>query len=375
MNFFAPNRPNSALDPFMRYMLREVAAGVGVSYESLSRDYSQSNYSSSRLALLDDRDLWRMLQLWFIRSFRMECHREWLQQAVLARALPSISVEQYAADPLKFEAVRFKPRGWSWIDPQKEADARKTAVRAGFDTITNVIAETANGRDLEDVLRERRRELDLAAKFNLDFDTDVIAGAPAATGPTPAADPQSEDTGPQARVARLLGNALMKAELDGEARGREDVTAEAIASIARAVDEHSSVINIAPPAITVESPIVNVEAAKAAVVNVAPPNVTIEPTVVNVAAPVVNVEAARVPEVNVAAPIVNVAAPNVSMEPAQITLAPPAGKSVRTVTEWTDDGMPKTVEETIGYNSRKRVRTVTAWTEDGLPQTVEESDG
>ena len=27
------------------------------SYESLSRDYSQSNYSSSRLAILDDRDL------------------------------------------------------------------------------------------------------------------------------------------------------------------------------------------------------------------------------------------------------------------------------------------------------------------------------
>ena len=73
-NFHAPNRPNPSLDPFMRYMLREVAAGLGVSYESLSRDYSQSNYSSSRLALLDDRDLWRVLQQWWVRSFREPLH-------------------------------------------------------------------------------------------------------------------------------------------------------------------------------------------------------------------------------------------------------------------------------------------------------------
>src|SRR5262249_322682 len=47
--FVSPNRPNSALDPFMRFLLREIAAGTGISYESLSRDYSQSNYSSTRL--------------------------------------------------------------------------------------------------------------------------------------------------------------------------------------------------------------------------------------------------------------------------------------------------------------------------------------
>ena len=59
-----PKRPNNSFDPFMRIMLRDVASGLGVSYESLSRDYSQSNYSSSRLSLLDDRDRWRVLQQW-----------------------------------------------------------------------------------------------------------------------------------------------------------------------------------------------------------------------------------------------------------------------------------------------------------------------
>ena len=171
-NFIAPNRPNPNMDPFMRLMLREVAAGVGTSYESISRDYSQSNYSSSRLALIDDRDLWRTLQQWFIRNFREPIRREWLQQAVLSRAIKKISIDEYANAPEKFQAVRFKPRGWSWVDPTKEVDAYKKAIRAGFMTVGEVISLTGGGRDLEDVLRERKQELEMMANMGLKFDTE-----------------------------------------------------------------------------------------------------------------------------------------------------------------------------------------------------------
>lgn len=171
-NFVNPNRPNSNIDPFMRLMLREIAAGVGTSYESLSRDYSQSNYSSSRLALIDDRDLWRVIQAWFIRNFRNPVHKEWLQQAVLARAIERITAEDYALNARKYSAVQFKPRGWTWIDPESEVDAYKEAVKAGFTTTTEVIALTGGGKDIEDVLDERRHELDMMAEKNLVFDTD-----------------------------------------------------------------------------------------------------------------------------------------------------------------------------------------------------------
>ncbi|HMU54846.1 MAG TPA: phage portal protein [Nitrospira sp.] len=186
-NSFSPNRPNAQLDPFMRMMLREVAAGVGCSYESLSRDYSQSNYSSSRLALLDDRDLWRVLQLWFIRSFRQRLHKIWLQQAVLAGAIQSINVQEYAANPRKFEAACFKPRGWSWVDPTKEVNAYKEAVRCGFTTNSAVIAATGDGRDLEDVLDEREAELEQMAEAGLQFDTDPnVPSAAKETAKNPA---------------------------------------------------------------------------------------------------------------------------------------------------------------------------------------------
>ena len=189
LEFHAPNRPNTALDPFLRYMLREVASGIGVSYESLSRDYSQSNYSSSRLALLDDRDLWRVLQQWWVRAFREPLLRDWMDAAVLARAIPEIAVESYAADRERFLSVSWKLRGWSWIDPTKEVEAYKEAVRCGFTTVQAVIEQTGGGADLEDVLEQRRQELDDMAALNLVFDTDptIPAANPAAKAQPPAA--------------------------------------------------------------------------------------------------------------------------------------------------------------------------------------------
>lgn len=209
LNFVNPNRPNAALDPFLRYMLREMAAGVGASYESLSRDYSQSNYSSSRMALLEDRDSWRAVQQWFIRAFRERVHRAWLQQAALARAVTGISVVDYATDPAKFAAASFKPRGWSWVDPTKEVAAYKEAVKAGFTTVADVVAQTSGGQDLEEVLKQRRRELDEMEALDLEFDTDPDAYMPPEPAPAEASAPAApvpeptDDTADEP-VARFL---------------------------------------------------------------------------------------------------------------------------------------------------------------------------
>lgn len=198
-----PNYPNDTFDPFTRAALRGIAAGVGVSYESLSRDYSQSNYSSSRLALLDDRDLWRTLQTWWIRAFREPLHREWMQAAVLVRAIPVIDLMDYAVQPAKFSAAKFKARGWSWVDPTKEVAAYKEAELAGYITKTQIIANTGGGADIEDVLRERQREMDLLAQYGIETDTTHPA-EPAAPAVPPAPDNEDEeDPGADDTPARL----------------------------------------------------------------------------------------------------------------------------------------------------------------------------
>ena len=169
---FNASTPNPAVDPFLRYMMRKMAIGVGVSYESLSRDYSQSNYSGSRMGLLDDRDLYRVLQGFVARNLRQDVHREFCEAAWLVGKLRFGT--DYTTNPGKYEAVRFKPRGWSWIDPAKEVAAYKMAVRNGFMTQGDVIAQTANGMDIEDVLKQRREELDMAAELELVFDSDPL---------------------------------------------------------------------------------------------------------------------------------------------------------------------------------------------------------
>ncbi|MEY8688332.1 MAG: phage portal protein [Leptothrix sp. (in: b-proteobacteria)] len=205
---FDPSSANPAIEPFMRYMLRSFAAGVGISYESLSRDYSQSNYSGSRMGLLDDRDNWRILQQWLITSLHQEVFEAWVQMAVLGGGL---NLPAYESLPHLYHDVRWMPRGWDWVDPAKEVAAAKAAVRAGFMTAGDVIA--AKGGDYEDVYRQRRRELDLADEYNLVFDTNPAqvndkgaeqgaaaqpdsAAAPASGG-GPTADPPAGDSASQ----------------------------------------------------------------------------------------------------------------------------------------------------------------------------------
>lgn len=212
----SPTAPNPNLDPFMKYMIKEVCAGIGVSYASLSCDFSDSNYSSSRLSLLEDRDNWRTAQSWLIEDFRAIVHRDWIQQAVFARDIRSISVDEYMGNVEKFEAVRFRPRGWGWVDPTKEVQAFKDALRCGFTTLEKVLA--TSGDDIEEVIEQLKheREMIAAAGIVLDIDPAQVNGSGATqsaatdkpdagtTGDTPEDESTDGTEGPRMRALSHL---------------------------------------------------------------------------------------------------------------------------------------------------------------------------
>jgi lambda family phage portal protein len=160
--------PNSEFPEFMSAMLRSVASGCGISYESVSKDFSKTNYSSSRLSLLEDRNHYRSLQTYLIENFHSRVFDAWLEMATLSGALV---LPSYDTEPERYRKVRWIPRGWDWIDPQKEIAANKEAVRAGFKTMADVIS--SQGGDLEELLPARKAEMDAAAQLNLVFDTDM----------------------------------------------------------------------------------------------------------------------------------------------------------------------------------------------------------
>jgi lambda family phage portal protein len=325
LNFHTPSRPNAALDAFVRHMLREMAAGLNVSYESLSRDYSQSNYSSSRLALLDDRDTWRTLQRWWIRSFREPLHREWLQAAVLSRAVTSVPIDAYMADVERYSAVLFKPRGWSWVDPVKEVDAFVTAVKAGFTTVTDVIAQTAGGLDIEDVIATRKRELKMFEAAGIEVDT-TVEEPPEPVEPAEPEEP--EDRSVHVNLSPTI-----------------NVPERSISVEGARVSVPAPVVHMKSPNVLVESPVINVQPAE---VRVEPAVIHVEPAVVNVPAPEVRVSVPA-PVVNVEPAVVNVEAPTVNVEPPVVNVAAP---EVRVVNE------PHDTEQLVETDQKGNVKRV-----------------
>jgi len=158
--------PSGEFEPFLRAMLRGLASGCGVSYESVSRDFSQTNYSSSRLSLIEDRDHYRTIQGFLQERFFQPVFDQWLELAVLGNTL---DLPTFETEPDRFKRVRWLFRGWNYVDPQKEIQAAKEAVKAGFKTQAQVVAES--GGDLEELMASRKREVDQAAQLNLAFDT------------------------------------------------------------------------------------------------------------------------------------------------------------------------------------------------------------
>jgi lambda family phage portal protein len=162
------NAPDGQFEPFVRAMLRALAASIGISYSTLSRDSSQSNYSSSRLDLLQDQESFKALQYQLKEVLLDRIFQEWLEIAVLSGAL---NLPNYQIEPQRYQMVRWMFKGHMWIDPQKETMSNKIAVESGFKLQSQVLSE--QGMDLEEFLTARKNEIDMAEQLGLSFTTEL----------------------------------------------------------------------------------------------------------------------------------------------------------------------------------------------------------
>ncbi len=176
---YDPQHPTAGFGAFMKIMLRGAAAGGGVGYNGIAKDLEGVNYSSLRQGELDDRDFYKLIQDWLVRKLCAPVYTAWLDMGLLkpgALALPPSKRD-------KFNAAVWHPRGWPWVDPQKDITADAQAINLGVKSRTQVCAES--GVDFEDVLRQTRQDLDLAEKYKIPLGT----GDPKLMPPAPADDP------------------------------------------------------------------------------------------------------------------------------------------------------------------------------------------
>jgi len=158
------SHPSTAFAQFESAILRGIASGLNVSYQSLSSDLSSTNYSSGRLAELGDRDAYKMIQRFLIDHFIEPVTRAWLREAIATNQLffPMTRYEEFA------DAFKFIPRSWSWVDPSKEANANLTALQAGLITIGDIEA-SQYGRDVEELFEAHQSEQALAEQYGLEM--------------------------------------------------------------------------------------------------------------------------------------------------------------------------------------------------------------
>ena len=157
---FASPSANGDYADYMRMQLHAVAAGVGLTYELLTGDLSQVNYSSIRAGLIEFRRRMESLQ-WQLLVPGL-CQPVWARFVELAQAAGKLPEGEITAE---WTAPRFEA-----VDPLKDIQADILAVRAGVMTLKEAIAR--QGYDPAQVLAEiaaTNAELD-AAGITLDTD-------------------------------------------------------------------------------------------------------------------------------------------------------------------------------------------------------------
>lgn len=158
---YDPQHPTTAFEAFSKAILRGIASGLDVSYHYLSNDLTDVNYSSIRAGVLDERDVWKDLQAFIAEHFLQPVFEGWMDMALLTQQIP-YSHSNYE----KYIRARWQARGWPWVDPKSDAEARQLTLDMKLDTAANIAAET--GQDLEEIYIQLALERDLRKKYGLD---------------------------------------------------------------------------------------------------------------------------------------------------------------------------------------------------------------
>jgi len=159
---FDPSQPTDNFADFEKAILRGIASGLGVSYVSLANNLEGVSYSSIRQGTIEDRDHFKMMQQFMIDAFIDPVYRAWLEMAITVGKL-NLPMGKY---DLFADNVIYRPRGFAWVDPQKEINASVTALNNGIVTLQDIHAQY--GKDTEDVFEQINRESELADRYGID---------------------------------------------------------------------------------------------------------------------------------------------------------------------------------------------------------------
>ncbi len=209
----------TSFEAFTRAIIRLIAASLGVTYEELSMDYSQTNYSSARAAMVhawnDTVAFMSTIESHLAKPFFVA----WLEEAFDNGRLkiPAGAPDFYDAINAYAEG-RFLGPPKGFIDATKEIVAAAGRIEAQISTLEDECAE--QGRDYEEVLDqlafEHKMRVERGLPDNVSTNYVQATAQPDNTNADPRAnDPQNAAHGSAlARMATMANSAEHEAALD-----------------------------------------------------------------------------------------------------------------------------------------------------------------
>jgi len=174
VNYLAPGESIAVVDPkradsmgtFIESILRVVGMSLGLPYELLVKDFSKTNYSSARAALLEARRQFTYYRKWMAEKICMPIYELVLEEAYLRGDLP-ITRMQYETKWEQIKKTMWVGAPWGQIDEVKETQASILRINSGMSTYAAELA--GQGREWNETFEQRAREDELAEELGLPF--------------------------------------------------------------------------------------------------------------------------------------------------------------------------------------------------------------
>ena len=170
-----PGRPNTAFDPFVMAVLRQIGVGLELPFEILIKHFTAS-YSAARAAILEAWKFFISRRTWLSFNFCQVVYEAWMWEAV---SLGRINAPGFLSDPI----IRNAYLGSEWIGPAKgminegvEVTAADDRVNMGISTLSEETAQLTGG-DWEKKHRQRIKENRMRVEAGLIPDSTKLEGA------------------------------------------------------------------------------------------------------------------------------------------------------------------------------------------------------
>jgi lambda family phage portal protein len=153
-NGWDPTYPHEQYPSFVKQILRRLAAGLALAYNSWIGDLEGVNFSSMRHGNQDEKESWMIQQALYIDAILIPWRSAWLKRALFVGA-----VKLNYADYERLNQPVFMGRRWNYFDPAKDVDASINAIDNFLSTHTDELAKT--GKDFADIITTQKKELEM----------------------------------------------------------------------------------------------------------------------------------------------------------------------------------------------------------------------